>query len=124
MRSLGGIVLPAQIYWANRRQHQDVAQAAAFTVAGGVRVWSQGITAGRPIDLSTADRDWLSLTEVQALEALANTPGGQYSFIWDDFSAAVMFRHHEPPAFSAEQVQRLVSENDDLWTVEFKLMVI
>lgn len=103
-KRLGDLELPASLEWVDRDDWSPVAQDAQPTLGGGLVVFSQRLTAGRPITLEARDRVcWLSRAEVEALEAMAAVAGAVYGLEWDaDPLRQVVFRHHGAPAIEFE----------------------
>ncbi|MBF0424824.1 MAG: hypothetical protein HQL66_03275 [Magnetococcales bacterium] len=105
MRTLNGVALPDGTLWRNRRGWSAVAQTSQRTLDCRVVMFSQAKIAGQPIDLVMDEPScWPTLAEVQVLTALADQAGSSFPFVWDDFTANVMFRHEEPPAAEFHQL--------------------
>ena len=102
MRSLAGIVLPAQMMWVDQFASQSVSQETRRTVGGGLVVWHQARPLGRVITLDAqADACWMTESEVQAFLDLSQQPGASFPFVWDSYTSTVVFSHDNPPAFEA-----------------------
>lgn len=123
---LNGLALPASLIWGDRYSHADVAQQVTRTLGGRVVVEHQALSKGRPITLvSERQQGWVQYSVVQALQALADTPGGVYPLQIDTTIWSVIFRHHEAPAFSAEQlIKRLKPDPADKYLITLKLMTV
>ena len=98
--TLGGIDLNPNMIWEDRYFSQLVAQSNVRTLAGSLIVYTQGLTSGQEITLvANEEQGWLTLATIQALQALADVPGGIYQLVIDSTTLNVMFRHDDPPAF-------------------------
>lgn len=98
-RTLGGIALPdgsgqhGSMEWTDRHNWQPVAQASTRTLSGALVLWERGLSEGRPITLEARERVcWLATATVEALQALAATPGGTHTLVWNAESYRVAFR--------------------------------
>lgn len=104
MKTLGALSLPdggdrGTIEWTDRQAYQPVAGQASRTLGGGLVVYSQALSKGRPITLEARESVcWLSQAEVDAINAMAGQAGATFQLEWDGETHTVMFRHHEPPA--------------------------
>jgi len=105
MTTLDTIPLPAGLVWTDEFEPHTVAQSAVRTLAGGLVVYHNALQAGRPITLqSEADAGWATLATVQALAALAATPGSTHTLTLRGVAYSVMWAHHTPPALAATPV--------------------
>jgi len=99
MKKLGDLVLPDAVEWTDKHAYSPVAQSAARTLGGGNVIYTQALTAGRPVTLEAREGVlWLSQAEVDAVMAMADQAGAQFALVWEAEQYTVMFRHHEPPA--------------------------
>ena len=61
IKSIGGIILPAQTRWSDRLSYIGVKQSLDFTLGGRQIVWNQKLIGGRPITLVWEKEEaWLS----------------------------------------------------------------
>lgn len=90
MRTLGSLILPAQIYWLDR-DWSPVAQRVYPLLGGTQRITENAISGYRPITLG-GDACWWTWAEKEALIALANTAGAQLPFVFDGYKDTAMFR--------------------------------
>jgi len=110
MITLDAIPLPSGLVWTDEFEPHTVAQSAARTLAGGLVVYHNALQAGRPITLqSEADAGWATLATVQALAALAATPGSTHTLTLRGVAYSVMWAHHTPPALAATPVFNLAT---------------
>ena len=97
--TLGFLTLPDQIIWADRYAFSPVAGQVARTIAGGLAMFTQAMTAGRPITLEARDGvAWLDQAQVDALMAMAAQAGATFVLTYDGETHNVRFAHHAPPA--------------------------
>ena len=123
---LNGIALPAALIWKDRYDFAPVSQQESTTLGGRVVIEQQALIKGRPISLvSERQQGWVDYATVQALQAIADTAGGIYTLQVDVTTWSVMFRHHEPPAFSAEAlIKRLKPDPTDNYLINLKLITV
>ena len=126
MVRLDQLTLPASLDWTDRDNWQPVAQTARQTLDGGLAVFHRPLTAGRPITLiSTEASGWVSRQTLDALQALAATPGNLHTLTLGDASFTVLWRHDDPPALSAEPlVARLNHDPGDWFRVTLKFTAL
>ena len=124
--TLNGISMPAALPWADRHKFSPVAQRSQRTLGGRAVYEPQPLTKGRPITfVSKRDQGWVNYATVQALQAIADVGGGVYVLQLGSESWNVMFRHHEPPAFSAEGLlDRLSPDGTDNYLINMKLITV
>jgi len=124
--TLGGVELNPNMVWRDRAITQGVAQRVIRTLAGGLVVFTQQLTAGAEVTLSaTNDQGWLTKVQVDQVRALAEIPGAQYTLSIGAESLNVMFRHSDPPAFDAALlIERLNPVPGDYYTVNIKLLTV
>lgn len=105
MTTLDTLTLPAGLLWPDEYTAQSVTQTRRRTLDGGQVVFYAPLTAGRTITLESGpDTGWLTRTQVEALAALAQSPGAVYTLTIRDQTYRVLFRHDDPPAFEATPV--------------------
>lgn len=123
---LGGVTLNAQMVWEDRFRSQKVAQSVIITLGGTPVTYSQSLVAGESITLvSQRDRGWLTGAMVEQIGELAAVAGGVFELEINGVVRQVVFRHHEPPAFSAEPfVPRFNQKLTDYFTATIKLMTV
>lgn len=128
--TLNGIQLNHNMQWVDRNESQQVQQAVTRTLSGNLVVFHRTLTKGEKITLvATEEQGWLQKTVIDSLKSIANTTGGVYPLVIDVDgnieSYNVMFRHNEPPAFSAFQlIHRLNAEDADYYTATIKLITV
>ena len=121
---LDDITLPNGLIWQDEFSKVNVAQSSRRTLNGQVVVFAQSLTAGQTITLtSDSNGCWLTLAEVQAIQAKADAPGAVYVLQANGQSLNVVFKHDDPPAFDARPVTGY-TDHDDYYTVTLKLMSI
>lgn len=102
MTTLDTLPLPDGLLWPDEYTAQTVTQTRRRTLDGGQVVFYAPLTAGRTITLESGpDTGWLTKTQVEALAALAQSPGAVYPLSIRGQSHRVLFRHDDPPAFEA-----------------------
>ena len=103
---LGGVTLNPSIVWEDRFAFQSVAQTTTRTLAGNLVTFAQGLSKGRPITLvANETRGWLTKSDVEAIQALADAVAATYSLQIDTEFFTVQFRHEDPPAFEARELR-------------------
>lgn len=120
------ITLPAGLTWTDRDAWQPVAQTARPTLDGGLAVFHQPLTAGRPITLiSTESSGWLNRQTMDALQALASVPGSLHVLTLGTQTFTVLWRHDDPPAIQAEPlVARINPDAGDWFRVTLKFTAL
>lgn len=93
MISLDALQLPDDLIWTDRYRWSPVSQQKTLTLAGSMIVQEAAQTAGRPITLAgTANSAWISKTNLDSLQAMAEAPEAVYTLTLHDGSTrAVMF---------------------------------
>jgi len=124
--SLDDVSLPASLAWSDRDDWQPVAQSARQTLDGGLAIFYQPLTAGRPITLvSTDSSGWVERQTLDALQALASVPGSLHTLTLGEQSFTVLWRHEDPPAIAAEPlVARLNPAPGDWFRVTLKFTAL
>lgn len=123
---LGATTLSKSLLWIDRDDYGMVAQTTQRTLGGKMVVYHQPLSAGRPITLvATEETGWITRSMLDALQAMAATPGGVYTLNLHGEVMQVMFRHHEPPALSFTPLQpRATALSGDFFTGQLKLMTV
>lgn len=97
---LGGVSLNNSLQWTDRYAYTPAAQSVQRTLQGGLIVFSQSLSEGRPITLvASPDTGWFTYTMVEAIMALALDPSISHSFTFYGETYNVRFRYEEPPPF-------------------------
>lgn len=127
--TLGGVDLNDSLQWIDRYSQQPVAQSTDRTLQGGLIVYSQTLTAGRPITLrATTDTGWFTFGMVQALEALAAVAGTSYVFEFWGETYNVRFDHTQGPACQFVPLKpkdpNLMVSDEDYFTGSVKLFTV
>lgn len=93
--TLGGVVLPFSITWANRHSVSSARMSSKRTLGGGLVLFGASVSEGTPIQLvGDQDSGWFERTQVEQLLALAETPLVEYLFDWHGVvSHTVVFDH-------------------------------
>lgn len=123
---LDGIALPMGLLWSDEFAAGSVAQTTRRTLDGSLVVFYSALRAGLPITLeSQADAGWLQRHQVEAIALRATSPGGVYPLTLRGQTRAVMFRHHDAPAFEAKPVLALaMPQAGDYYLATLKLMTV
>lgn len=124
--NLDAIALPSNLTWADRDDWQPVAQTLRLARDGTPVIYHAPILAGRPITLtSTESSGWMTRAVLDQLQALAATPGSTHNLSIGGQSFTVLWRHHEPPAISAEAlIARNLHDAGDYFRVTLKFMTL
>ena len=127
MIQLGAVTLNDHMVWVDRIEStESVAQTSKRTLGGASVVISQQLVEGTPITLEAQQtQGWLTTAQVNAVNALAKQAGAVYQLTIGIDSFSVVFRHHEPPAFSAEQLDQVGAQAPDgYYTATIRLMTV
>ncbi len=124
--TLGGIVLSPHLIWEDEGKFSPVAQTVNRTLGGGIVIFSGGLLGGRPITIkSLPDQGWMTKAQVDSVQLIANVPGNIVSLAIGAQVFSVMFRHHEPQAFTASPlIFRVDAPAEDYFLVEIKLIEV
>jgi hypothetical protein len=124
--TFNGITLDPSMIWNDRNQSKRVAQSVTRTLGGGAVVQAAAISQGLPITIASGqDQGLLRWPVVQQLEDLADVPGAVYVLDVDGTEYSVIFRHDEPPAFSADPLlARVAPFDEDYFRCTLKLMTV
>lgn len=123
---LNGVTLSGSMQWTDRYAYSPVAQTVIRTLGGGSIVYSQGLSKGQPITLeSQSDTGWITYAMLQALLAMAATPGAVYNLeVHGEFND-VVFRHDAAPAVDFTPLQpKAEPDSGDYFTGTLKLLTI
>jgi hypothetical protein len=94
--------LSDRLVWSDEHAWQPVAMEADRGTRGDHIVWVRARQAGRPITLEgEASNAWMTLAEIQALQAWAALPGAQFTLHLRGADHAVLFDHTQGPAITA-----------------------
>lgn len=127
MIQLDTVVLSDHMEWNDKYDSSSrVAQTMRRTLGGMPVVVTQRLSLGVPITLEATQRQgWLTKAQVEAVDALAQAEGAVYNLTIGADTFTVMFRHHEPPAFSAEPLDQIGAQAPDgYYTATIKLMTV
>ncbi len=124
--TLDSITLTPHLIWSDENNFNPVSQNIKRTLGGGLLVYTGNLSAGRPITLeSLKDQGWETKSNVDSIKALADIPGKVMSLVIGSQIFSVMFRHHEPPAFTAEPlIFRVDAPSIDYFLVNIKLIEV
>jgi len=124
--TLGGVVIPSTIVWSDRMSVPPVSQTMVRTLGGKAVVTARPKISGHPVTLeSLEDQGCVTLDIAQQLYALSIVPLAQYELIIGPETFMVMFRHDDPPAFSADPIMpRSVPLAGDMFKVTIKLLTV
>jgi hypothetical protein len=124
--TLGGVTIPSSIVWSDRISAPPVSQTVKRTLGGKAVVTYAPQIKAQPITLSSLeDQGCVTLDIAEQLYALSEVPGGIYTLTIGSETFQVMFRHDDPPAFSAAPIiARSVPLAGDLFQVTVKLITV
>lgn len=121
------ISLSDDLYWSDEHTWHPVEQTAERTITGAMVVSVATRTGGRPITLEPQDADsaWHARSVVEQLLAWSAIPGKTLTLTLRGVPRAVMLRHNEPPAISAEPIVHYSDvQAGDPYLVTLKLLEI
>ena len=123
---LGALTLSPSLLWEDRDVYSTVVQEVKRTLGGGLVVYHQSLSAGRPVTLTaTEETGWITRGMLDALQAMANVAGAVYTLNLHGFAANVMFRHHEAPALSFAPLQpKSTPQAGDFYIGQLKLFTV
>lgn len=126
MISIQGVELNPNMIWVDRNSWVGVSQSVQRTLGGQLIVTARGLVGGQPVTLSSIeDQGWLTSEQVNAVQALADIPGGIFDLDINGMVRKVMFRHEESPAFvTTPLIPRLEPQPGDYFICTIKLMFI
>lgn len=88
--SLGGVTLPDDTDWPDRRVYRPAAASFQWSIDGTAVVFANAIN-NQAINIKGAeDRAWITTDTADDLQALADDPGAELVFIYGSFSADVV----------------------------------
>lgn len=98
MITLDGITLPDGLVWVDRYDWTPVRQNINITLAGSLVIYESSVRSGRPITLQGDETScWIKKSDLEALTALAQTPGRTMTLTINDTSYTVRFRRDVTP---------------------------
>lgn len=123
---LDSVIITTGLVWSDKQTYSPVAQNFRRTLAGSPVIDYGSLSNGRPVTLiSLRDQGWLTKTQVDALQVLADAPGAVYSLTVGSESFSAMFRHHDAPAFEATPlIPRTESVTGDWFSGTIRLMTV
>lgn len=106
---LGSTVLSPDLIWVDRFTSEPyVSQSAKRTLGGKLCVFSSANLQPTFITLeSRENQGWLSQDMVDSCYSMSKSPNSDYECIIGDSTFIVRFRHFDPPAFKAEQLDQI-----------------
>ena len=106
---LGSTVLSPDLIWTDRHTSEPyVDQAMQRTLGGRMSVFSGANLGSTFITLeSRENQGWLSESMVEACDLMSRDYSSDYECVIGDQSFIVRFRHFDPPAFQAEQLDQI-----------------
>lgn len=100
--------LSDRLVWSDEHAWQPVAMETDRGTRGDSIVWVRARQAGRPITLEgEASEAWMTLAEIQALQAWAALPGAPFTLRLRGVDHAVLFDHTQGPAITARPLWHL-----------------
>ncbi|MCL6270725.1 hypothetical protein M3P05_12400 [Sansalvadorimonas sp. 2012CJ34-2] len=123
---LDTLTLPDNFLWVNEFDWSPVAQSVERSLTGAFVVSESQKTYGRSIVLGDGENSWLTLAELEALFALAETPAHKMTLtLPDSRTFTVIFDRTEGSPFEAQQVLPLVTpESEHYYTVVIRLLTV
>lgn len=124
--SINGFALSPHMLWTDKHKHSFVAQTNIRTLGGRLKVYSQGLSRGRNITLEAIqDQGWLTLTQVEYVEGIANAAGVTYPLVVGTDTFNVMFRHSDGIPFEATPlISRIEEQSTDYYTCVIRLITV
>ncbi len=119
MIKLATLSLPPSLVWADRHAWSPVGQSSKRTLDGSLITFHRPLKAGRPITLEGGQSwGWMSGAQVDAVAAMAASPGAIYSLQIAGETYQVAFRHDDAPAFEARPLRpQNPNPDSDTWYV-------
>lgn len=107
--TLGNTELSPDLIWTDRRTSEPyVEQNMHRTLGGRMKVFTGANLGSTFITLeSRENQGWLSEAMVEACDQMSRSPDSSYECVIGDLSFTVRFRHFDPPAFRAEQLDQI-----------------
>lgn len=120
------VTLPDDLDWTDELSWSPVQQSAEPSITGATIVQIQARQSGRPITLEGTDTRYVSGAGVAQLHAWSQAPGQELALTLRGVSRAVIFRHHDAPAFTAREIFGRVPALDasQSYEITLKLMEI
>lgn len=120
------VTLPDDLDWTDELSWSPVQQSAEPSITGATIVQIQARQSGRPITLEGTDTRYVSGAGVAQLHAWSQAPGQELTLTLRSVSRAVIFRHHDTPAFTAREIFGRVPTLDasQSYEITLKLMEI
>ena len=120
------VTLPDDLDWTDELSWSPVQQSAEPSITGATIVQIQARQSGRPITLEGTDTRYVSGAGVAQLHTWSQAPGQQLTLTLRGVSRAVIFRHHDAPAFTAREIFGRVPTLDasQSYEITLKLMEI
>lgn len=124
--SLGGVTLPTSMRISDLYENRSVSQSTARSLGGALKLFYSPLTAGKPITLDAGeDYGWITKDVSDMLGEMASLPGATYELNLNGLFYTVVFRHNDPPAYTAQPlVYRTAQQSSDLFTCTIKLLTV
>lgn len=119
MPSLGSLTLPDDPIWVNEFDWTPVEQNSNYSLTGASIVQVSVKQAGRLIRL---DCHWLTRAQVQALAALADVAGAEYTLTLHQGTYTVLF---DSPPYEIQSVRPIADpDSTERYAVQVNLMTV
>ena len=121
------VTLDPDLKWADELSWHPVQQSVEPSTTGALIIDIGTWLAGRSITLEPEDESsaWMTRAEMEQLQAWAAIPGQQMTLLLRGVVHTVLWRHNEPPAFSAEPVVHYSDKQpEDFYLPRFKFLKV
>ncbi len=124
MSSLDNIILHRNVRWIDELEYAPVSQEIELTIGGGSVIWIMPRGA-RPITLFRGENEaWLKWADLAAFRKRADELGVVMQLYWEGKIYQTIFAHHTPPAIDMQKVENRISNDENHWFGEIKLMEV
>jgi hypothetical protein len=120
------VELPDDLNWSDEFAWSAAEQSITRSLTGAVIFQTAERMGGRPITLQPpASGGWMRRADLADLKSFADVPNLQMTLLIRHTNYTVKFRHHEPPALSAQPVRFIVDpDGDEYVTPTIKLITV
>ena len=120
-RKIGCLVLPIGVSWENEHNWHPLRRASDISVSGKIILWEHQLLNGRQIIISSdTTSGWWRPETLPVLNAMASSTGRTFEFMWDSYTATVVFDFTEGDAIELVKVH----PNFNYWAGTIRLLAV
>lgn len=104
-KSLGGILLPDDMVWKNKKESFGILMSKDYTIGGNLILYQKSLKGGQPIILEASEEVcWLQEELVDSLITESNIIDNELELNWEGIIKKVVFNSDSAPSVSFTEV--------------------